>query len=151
MADHIGSSKTELFPDVFGHIFVKIREMYLYAGFCVRMVKAKSMGENEMENMKIRYLETLAELYPTIAKASSEIINLQAKRNGAFSDRYPWRIRGFLPRIKKWVRLCKKEDQRSVRPYLKRAGTEGIGNTDLLSKRKDGSGKKTGIQHGGVV
>ena len=34
-----------------------------------------------MENMKIRYLETLAELYPTIAKASSEIINLQAILN----------------------------------------------------------------------
>ena len=31
--------------------------------------------------MKIRYLETLAELYPTIAKASSEIINLQAILN----------------------------------------------------------------------
>ena len=34
-----------------------------------------------MKNMKIRYLETLAELYPTIAKASSEIINLQAILN----------------------------------------------------------------------
>lgn len=34
-----------------------------------------------MENMKLRYLETLAELYPTIAKASTEIINLQAILN----------------------------------------------------------------------
>ena len=34
-----------------------------------------------MENMKIRYLETLAELYPTIAQASTEIINLQAILN----------------------------------------------------------------------
>ena len=45
------------------------------------MIKSKSIGGNEMENMKIRYLETLAELYPTIAKASSEIINLQAILN----------------------------------------------------------------------
>jgi len=30
MAEDIWSSKTELFTDVFGHIFVKRGEMYLY-------------------------------------------------------------------------------------------------------------------------
>ena len=34
-----------------------------------------------MENMKLKYLEKMAELYPTIAKASTEIINLQAILN----------------------------------------------------------------------
>ena len=29
MAEDIRSSKTELFPDIFGHIFVKTGEMYL--------------------------------------------------------------------------------------------------------------------------
>ena len=31
-----------------------------------------------MEPMKLKYLERMSELYPTIAKASTEIINLQA-------------------------------------------------------------------------
>ena len=31
-----------------------------------------------MENLESRYLERLSELYPSIAKASKEIINLQA-------------------------------------------------------------------------
>ncbi len=34
-----------------------------------------------MESMKMKYLERLSELYPTIAKASTEIINLQAILN----------------------------------------------------------------------
>lgn len=34
-----------------------------------------------MENMKLKYLERMSELYPTIAKASTEIINLQAILN----------------------------------------------------------------------
>ena len=34
-----------------------------------------------MDNMKLKYLERMAELYPTIAKASTEIINLQAILN----------------------------------------------------------------------
>ena len=34
-----------------------------------------------MKELKERYLERLSELYPTIAKASTEIINLQAILN----------------------------------------------------------------------
>ena len=34
-----------------------------------------------MENLELRYLQRLAELYPTIAAASTEIINLEAIRN----------------------------------------------------------------------
>ena len=34
-----------------------------------------------MEKMELRYLKRLAELYPTIAKASTEIINLQSILN----------------------------------------------------------------------
>ena len=34
-----------------------------------------------MEAMKVKYLEKMSELYPTIAKASTEIINLQAILN----------------------------------------------------------------------
>lgn len=35
----------------------------------------------EKQNMELRYLERMAEIYPTIAKASTEIINLQAILN----------------------------------------------------------------------
>ena len=34
-----------------------------------------------MEKMKLKYLEKMAELYPTIAEASTEIINLQSILN----------------------------------------------------------------------
>ena len=34
-----------------------------------------------MESMKMKYLERLSELYPNIARASTEIINLQAILN----------------------------------------------------------------------
>ena len=45
-----------------------------------------------MKDLEARYLERLSQLYPTIAKASTEIINLQAKRDGTFSYGYPWGI-----------------------------------------------------------
>ena len=81
MAEYILDSPTERFPDIFGHIFVKTGEIYLWGRFYVKIKKSKNIGGNKMENMKIRYLETLAELYPTIAQASTEIINLQAILN----------------------------------------------------------------------
>ena len=34
-----------------------------------------------MEELKLKYLERLSDLYPSIAKASTEIINLQAILN----------------------------------------------------------------------
>ena len=39
------------------------------------------MGGKIMKELEVRYLERLSELYPTIAKASTEIINLQAILN----------------------------------------------------------------------
>lgn len=54
-----------------------------------------------MKSLQARYLDRLAELYPTIAAASTEIINLESilnlpERNGTFPDRYPWGIRGIF-------------------------------------------------------
>lgn len=50
-----------------------------------------------MKKEELRYLQRLAELYPTIGKASTEIINLQSilnlpKRDRAFYVRSAWRI-----------------------------------------------------------
>ena len=39
------------------------------------------MREKVMEKMKLKYLEKMAELYPTMAEASTEIINLQSILN----------------------------------------------------------------------
>ncbi len=39
------------------------------------------MENKQIDKMELRYLERLAEIYPTIAKASTEIINLQAILN----------------------------------------------------------------------
>ena len=49
-----------------------------------------------MKNMENRYLDRLSDLYPTIAAASTEIINLQAilnlpKGTEHFSDGCTWR------------------------------------------------------------
>ena len=49
-----------------------------------------------MKNMENRYLDRLSDLYPTIAAASTEIINLQAifepsEGDRAFSDGCTWR------------------------------------------------------------
>ena len=41
----------------------------------------------ELKELQKRYLTRLSDLYPTIAAASTEIINLQAILNRTFSDR----------------------------------------------------------------
>ena len=41
-----------------------------------------------MKALEEKYLEGLSELFPSIAAASTEIINLQAIVNGTFSDGY---------------------------------------------------------------
>ena len=51
----------------------------------------------------LRYLQLLSRSFPTIADASTEIINLEAilnlpKGDGTFSYGYSWRIRGFSAR-----------------------------------------------------
>ena len=48
-----------------------------------------------MRQLEERYLERLSQLYPTIAKASTEIITgdtESAKGHRAFSDRHSWGI-----------------------------------------------------------
>ena len=68
------------------------------------------------KEMELKYLKSLAKLYPSVAAASTEIINLQsvlepAERDGTFHDGYPWRVRAVFPCAEKWFRFCDKEDQ----------------------------------------
>ena len=56
----------------------------------------------------LRYLTLLAQSFPTVAEASTEIINLQAilnlpKGTRTFLSRFAWRIRGFPTRAKKCI------------------------------------------------
>ena len=68
-----------------------------------------------MEPMKLKYLERMSELYPTIAKASTEIINLQAISNlPKGTEHYITDIHGeyggLFPCAQKRLRLCAEED-----------------------------------------
>ena len=70
-----------------------------------------------MKELETRYLERLSDLYPTIAAASTEIINLQAilnlpKRNRAFSDGYSWGMGGVFPCAEEWIRCGAKQKSR---------------------------------------
>ena len=74
------------------------------------------------EHLELRYLQRLAELYPTIAKASTEIINLQSILNlPKGTEHFITDIHGTIfPRAEKWFRFCEKEDRRRVRPHAER-------------------------------
>ena len=43
--------------------------------------------EDIMKNLEVRYLERLAELYPTIAAASTEVINLERRLSTCRKER----------------------------------------------------------------
>ena len=77
-----------------------------------------------MENMENRYLDRLSDLYPTIAAASTEIINLQAILN------LPKGTEHFLTDVHE----CK--------------GQKSTGNIDLLSESEDGTGETDGVEYG---
>ena len=75
-----------------------------------------------MEKLEQKYLERLSELYPTIAKASTEIINLQSilnlpKGTEHFLTDIHGEYEAFSHVLKKWFRFCETKDQRSIRPY----------------------------------
>ena len=52
-----------------------------------------------MKKDELRYLQRLAEIYPTIGKASTEIINLQS-----------WGVSGVFTCAQKWFRCSEEED-----------------------------------------
>ena len=65
------------------------------------------------KEMELKYLKSLAKLYPSVAAASTEIINLQSvlnlpKGTEHFHDGYPWRVRAVFPCAEKWFRFCRK-------------------------------------------
>ena len=68
-----------------------------------------------MKKDELRYLQRLAEIYPTIGKASTEIINLQSilnlpKGNGTLYVRPSWGVSGVFTCAQKWFRCSEEED-----------------------------------------
>ena len=103
-----------------------------------------------MKELETRYLERLSDLYPTIAAASTEIINLQAILN------LPKGTEHFLTDIHgEWEAFSHvlKNGSGAVRSkiYAWEAGKAGAGYFDLLSKREDRAGKADREAYGRLV
>ena len=102
-----------------------------------------------MKELEDRYLERLSELYPTIAKASTEIINLQAILN------LPKGTEHFLTDIHGEYEAFShvlKNGSGSVRRKIE----DVFGKTDacysyLLSGREDGADQTGRRKYGGMV
>lgn len=76
-----------------------------------------------MEKLELKYLERLSQLYPTIAKASTEIINLQAILNlPKGTEHFLTDIHGeyeAFSHVLKMVRVRYEGKIRRVRAYIK--------------------------------
>lgn len=107
-----------------------------------------------MKELETRYLERLSDLYPTIAAASTEIINLQAILN------LPKGTEHFLTDIHgEWEAFSHvlkngsgaKQNRGCIWIYAWEAGKAGTGYFDLLSKREDRAGKADREAYGRLV
>lgn len=109
-----------------------------------------------MKELETRYLERLSDLYPTIAAASTEIINLQAILN------LPKGTEHFLTDIHgEWEAFSHvlKNGSGAVRSKIEdvfgytlgKRGKAGAGYFDLLSKREDRAGKADREAYGRLV
>lgn len=108
-----------------------------------------------MSDLQTRYLERLSELYPTVAAASTEVINLEAILNlPKGTEHFLTDIHGeyeALTTCLKTVPERTEEGQRRVRQHLKQAGQADAGYPYLLSQRKDGPDFGEGEQSRGLV
>ena len=75
----------------------------------------------ELKELQKRYLTRLSDLYPTIAAASTEIINLQAILNlPKGTEHFLTDVHGEYEAFscfKKRIRICPKKDRGCVRKY----------------------------------
>lgn len=80
-----------------------------------------------MKNIEkeLKYLKILSKQYPSISKASTEIINLEAilnlpKGTEHFISDIHGEYEAFVHVLKKWFRSYKKKDRRIIFKYYKR-------------------------------
>ena len=107
-----------------------------------------SRGRTRERSWKQKYLERLSDLYPTIAAASTEIINLQAILNlPKGTEHFLTDIHGeweaFAHVLEEWFGFGQEKNRRRIWKYIEFERQAVAGYFDLLSKSQDGTGEKT--------
>ena len=94
----------------------------------------------------LRYLQLLSRSFPTIADASTEIINLEAilnlpKGTEHFLTDIHGEYEAFQHVLKNAYGCGKTQSERDFRQYPARSGEERTLHVDLLSRRENSAGK----------
>ncbi len=89
-------------------------------------------------NSKLKYLKLLSKQYPSISKASTEIINLEAILNlPKGTEHFITDVHGeyepFVHVLKKWFWCNKEKNRRIVFKYNKRQRKKNVSNSCILS------------------
>ncbi len=106
-----------------------------------------------MKRLEQRYLERMSDLYPTIAAAATEIINLEAilnlpKGTEHFLTDIHGEYEAFAHVLKNGSGSVRRKIDDVFGNTLTCKRQAGTGYAGLLSERADGDGKKDGRKHG---
>lgn len=109
-----------------------------------------------MKKDELRYLQRLAEIYPTIGKASTEIINLQSilnlpKGTEHFMSDLHGEYQAFSHVLRNGSGAVRKKIDDVFGHTLSNNDKQFSGNSDLLSEREDGSCQRYGRRYGKLV
>ena len=106
-----------------------------------------------MEKLELKYLERLSQLYPTIAKASTEIINLQAILNlPKGTEHFLTDIHGEYEAFSHVLKNGSGSVRRKINDVFGHTLNEQDKRSlDLLSKRKNGINQKDRRRYYGLV
>ena len=106
-----------------------------------------------MENMENRYLDRLSDLYPTIAAASTEIINLQAILNlPKGTEHFLTDVHGedeaFSHVLRNGSGAVRSKIEDVFGNTMSVKDKKSTGNVDLLSESEDGTGEADRVEYG---
>ena len=109
-----------------------------------------------MRDLETRYLERLSDLYPTIAAASTEIINLQAilnlpKGTEHFLTDIHGEYEAFSHVLKNGSGAVRRKIDEVFGNTMSARDKQNACNPDLLSEGKDGHYQKDRDKYGGLV
>ena len=109
-----------------------------------------------MEELKLKYLERLSDLYPSIAKASTEIINLQAilnlpKATEHFLTDIHGEYEAFAHVLKNGSGSIRRKIGDVFGNTLSARDKQSLATLIYYPQGEDGPHKESGAQHGGLV
>ena len=109
-----------------------------------------------MKKEELRYLERLAELYPTIGKASTEIINLQSilnlpKGTEHFMSDLHGEYEAFSHVLRNGSGAVRKKINDVFGHTLSNSDKRALATADLLSQREDPAGEEDRRGYGELV